>query len=70
MLRTLLRTERVTALTIVGLASDYCVLHTARDALREGFPVTIDPTAVRGIDPDDSRRALDELVAAGAVLEG
>ena len=67
-LRELLRTERVTAVTIAGLATDVCVLHTARDALREGLLVTIDRSAVRGIDEAGSRDALDELAAAGAVL--
>ena len=67
-LRALLRTERVTAVTIAGLATDVCVLHTARDALREGLLVTIDRSAVRGIDEAGSRDALDELAAAGAVL--
>ena len=65
-LRSLVRTERIVAATIVGLATDYCVLHTARDALREGLLITLDRAAVRGIDPDDSRRALEELADLGA----
>jgi nicotinamidase/pyrazinamidase len=54
--------------TIVGLATDYCVKHTALDALRHGFTVTVDSTATRGVDvePGDSERALDEVRAAGA----
>jgi nicotinamidase/pyrazinamidase len=65
-LRALLRTERVTAVTIGGLATDYCVLHTARDALDEGLLVNIPRDAIRGIDAAGSHRALDELAAAGA----
>jgi nicotinamidase/pyrazinamidase len=63
-----LREHGVDDLTIVGLATDYCVLNTARDALREGFTVRVDPAAVRGVDvePGDSERALEELRAAGA----
>jgi nicotinamidase/pyrazinamidase len=34
-LGTLLRTERVTEVTLTGLATDYCVAATARDALRD-----------------------------------
>jgi nicotinamidase/pyrazinamidase len=67
-LRDLLREEHVTAVTIVGLATDYCVRHTATDALREALIVTIDPTAVRGIDDHDSQQALSELSAAGATV--
>ena len=69
-LGTLLRTERVTAVTVTGLATDYCVAATARDALREGFLVTIDRAGVRGIDPEGSERALTELEGSGAVITG
>jgi nicotinamidase/pyrazinamidase len=67
-LRALLRTERVTAVTIGGLATDFCVLHTARDALREGLMVTIPREAIRGIDDAGTADALGELTAAGAIL--
>ena len=64
----LLRERGVDDVTVVGLATDYCVKQTAADALREGFRVAIDRAGVRGIDvePGDSERALDELRAAGA----
>jgi len=63
-----LRDRGVEELTIVGLATDYCVRNTALDALREGFAVRVDPAAVRGVEvePGDSERALEELRAAGA----
>lgn len=67
-LGSLVRTERIHAVTIAGLATDYCVLATARDALREGLAVTIPRAAVRGISDKDSERALDELAAAGAMI--
>jgi nicotinamidase/pyrazinamidase len=65
-----LRNEGVEQLTIVGLATDYCVKNTALDALHEGFGVRVDPTAVRGVDvaAGDSERALEELRAAGATV--
>ena len=67
-LEELLREHRTDEVTVVGLATDYCVRATALDALREGFAVTVDRAGVRGIDvePGDSERALDELRAAGA----
>lgn len=66
----LLRDRGIDRVTVVGLATDYCVKNTALDALRQGFGVTVDSTAVRGVDvhEDDSRRALEELRAAGAAL--
>jgi nicotinamidase/pyrazinamidase len=68
LLRQLLREEQVAAVTIVGLATDVCVLHTAQDALREALRVTIETAGVRGIDADDSRAALQDLSAAGALV--
>ena len=64
----LLRERDVDEVTVVGLATDYCVKETAADALREGFRVFVDREGIRGIDvqPGDSERALDELSAAGA----
>jgi nicotinamidase/pyrazinamidase len=63
-----LRDEGVDEVTIVGLATDYCVFNTARDALREGFGVRVDPAAVRGVDVEagDAERALEALRTAGA----
>jgi nicotinamidase/pyrazinamidase len=65
-----LRARGVDGLTVVGLATDYCVKNTALDALREGFTVRVDRAGVRGVDvrPGDSERALEELAAAGATV--
>jgi nicotinamidase/pyrazinamidase len=67
-LAAVLRGREVDHVTVVGLATDYCVRNTALDALREGFSVTVDSTATRGVDvePEDSARALDAVRAAGA----
>ena len=66
----LLREKGITELTVVGLATDYCVKNTALDALRNGFQVTVDSTAVRGVEvePGDSERALAEVRAAGGAV--
>src|SRR3954449_6169463 len=59
----ILRRNDIDAVTVVGLATDYCVRATALDAIREGFDVMVDPEGVRGIDvnPGDSERALAEV---------
>ncbi|MEA2256990.1 MAG: nicotinamidase/pyrazinamidase [Solirubrobacteraceae bacterium] len=67
-LATLLRERGIDRVTVAGLATDYCVRATALDALREGFDVTLDLAGSRGIDPESSRRALDEVRAAGGHL--
>jgi nicotinamidase/pyrazinamidase len=67
-LRSLLRTERIVAATIVGLATDFCVAATARDALSEGLIITVPREAVRGIDATGEASVLHELEALGAQL--
>ena len=69
-LEQILREKGITQVTVVGLATDYCVKNTALDALRAGFQVTVDTNAVRGVDvePGDSERALADVRAAGGVL--
>jgi nicotinamidase/pyrazinamidase len=67
-LEELLRERGIDQVTVVGLATDYCVKNTALDALREGFTVTVDSAATRGVDvaEGDSEQALAEVRAAGA----
>jgi len=64
----LLRERGIDRVTVVGLATDYCVKNTALDALRNGFTATVDSTATRGVDvePGDSEKALEQVRAAGA----
>lgn len=63
----LLRERGIDELTVVGLATDYCVKNTALDALREGFAVTVDAAAVRPVEVQqgDGERALEEIRTAG-----
>jgi nicotinamidase/pyrazinamidase len=68
----LLHDRGITKVTVVGLATDYCVKHSALDALREGFEVEIDTEAMRGVNvkPGDDERAIEEMVKAGAAAAG
>ena len=63
-----LHARGVTEVTIVGLATDYCVKATALDAMAAGFKVTVYADACRAVNvnPIDGDAALDELRAAGA----
>jgi nicotinamidase/pyrazinamidase len=69
-LEQLLRERGVDHVTVVGLATDYCVKNTALDALKAGFGVTVDSTAVRAVEvqPGDGQRALEEIRAAGGSI--
>jgi len=66
----LLREHAIDEVVVVGLATDYCVKHTALDALRLGMRVHVDEQAIRGVDvqPGDSERAIEEMRAAGATV--
>ncbi len=66
----LLREHGIGEVTVVGLATDYCVKHTALDALALGHRVTVDARATRAVDvrPGDGDRALAEVDAAGGTV--
>jgi nicotinamidase/pyrazinamidase len=70
-----LRREGVRRLFVGGLATDYCVLNTVKDALGEGFSVCLAVDAIRAVDAHtgDGRQAEATMARAGAVpvtLEG
>lgn len=64
----LLRMLNVKELFIAGLATDYCVKFSSLEAIKHGFKVTILLDAMQGVDlkPDDSRKAIKEIVGKGA----
>ena len=65
-----LRSRGVSALTFVGLATDYCVAYSALDAARLGFRATVLEGACRAIDLNGSlATARDQMRAAGVALE-
>ena len=66
-----LRTRGIEGLTMVGLATDFCVKFSALDARKLGFEVTLRPDLCRGIDLDGSlAAAMDEMAGAGVHLSG
>ena len=65
-----LRSRRVTAVTLVGLATDYCVAYSALDAARLGFKATVLEGATRAIDLNGSLAdARAKMRAADVALE-
>ena len=50
-------------LTIAGLAADYCVYYTIKDALSLGYEVTLSERLTRPISPEDFERQKRELTA-------
>jgi nicotinamidase/pyrazinamidase len=63
-----LRHQGVTDLTVLGLATDYCVRFTALDGRWLGFDITVVEDGCRAVElvDGDGGRALDEMRAAGA----
>lgn len=65
----LLREGGVRRVVVGGLATDYCVLNTVRDARRAGYDVVLLTNAIRAVDvhPGDGDQAIAEMRALGAV---
>jgi nicotinamidase/pyrazinamidase len=67
-----MRTQKVEAVVVGGLATDYCVKNTVLDAVKHGFKVKAVENAMRAVDlqPGDGERAIEEMRAAGAEIIG
>lgn len=68
LLADLLESLGVRRVYIGGLATDYCVKHSALDALKIGLDVYILADAIAGVNlqPEDSSQAMEEMVRCGA----
>jgi nicotinamidase/pyrazinamidase len=60
---------RIQRIYVGGLATDYCVVSTVRDALRLGFKVVVLEDCVRAVNvnADDGARAADAMRTLGAI---
>lgn len=65
-----LHASGVGRLFIGGLATEYCVLNTVKDALALGYHVCLLMDGIRAVNlqPDDGRKAEDEMIRLGVVL--
>lgn len=62
-----LRERGLTDLTLVGLATDFCVAYSALDAIREGFSATVRLDGCRAIDLGGSLAAMTEKMREAGV---
>jgi len=60
-----LRDRAVKKVYVCGLAADYCVAFTAKDALKENFETYIVEDATRAIDAAGYSKVRDEIITLG-----
>jgi nicotinamidase/pyrazinamidase len=68
-LNTLLQTDGVTDIDVVGLAQSHCVKHTALDAVNLGFKTRVLTDLTAPVSEELGRLAEEEMLAAGVTLE-
>ncbi len=63
-----LRAQNIRRVFVGGLATDYCVLNTVKDARRFSYEVSLLADAIRAVNvkPDDGRNAAAEMQRLGA----
>jgi len=70
-LDTVLKLNGIKTLIIYGLATDYCVKATALDAVDLGYEVFLIKDFCRGVSPESTEKALQELKEKGiTIIEG
>lgn len=63
-----LRRNGIEKVVVYGLATDYCVRATAIDAAKAGYKVIMIEELCRGVAPDTSKKALEEMKKAGVII--
>jgi nicotinamidase/pyrazinamidase len=63
-----LRSAGISRVLIGGLATDYCVLNTVKDAIKHGYEVLLlqDAMAAVNVQPEDGEKAIEEMTSLGA----
>lgn len=64
----LLKKDKIDKVVVYGIATDYCVRATALDAATAGYKVIMIKNLSRGVAPDTSQKAIDEMKAKGIVV--
>jgi len=67
-LNQLLKKNGIRKLVVYGIATDYCVRATALDGLAAGYKVFLIKNLCRGVAPDTSQKAIEEMKAKGIVV--
>ena len=64
-----LSSEGISRVLVGGLATEYCVLNTVKDALKQGYQVLLLQDAIEAVNvqPKDGEKAMDEMTSLGAI---
>ena len=64
-----LKKDGIKNLIVFGLATDYCVKATAIDAIDAGYTVTLVEGLSKGVAPETTTQALDDMKAKGILVK-
>ena len=64
----ILKKHGIQELIVYGIATDYCVKATAIDAADAGYKVTVVEGLSKGVAPETTAKALEEMKAKGITL--
>jgi nicotinamidase/pyrazinamidase len=64
----ILKENGIKEIIVYGIATDYCVKATAIDAVDAGYKVTVVEGLSKGVAPETTAEALDEMKAKGITL--
>jgi nicotinamidase/pyrazinamidase len=65
---TVLKRNGISEVIVYGIATDYCVKATAIDALNAGYKVTVVESLCKGVAPDTTLKALEEMKSKGIAV--
>jgi nicotinamidase/pyrazinamidase len=64
----ILKKDKINKLVVYGIATDYCVRATVLNAVALGYKVILIKNLSRGVAPDTSQKAIEEMKAKGIVI--
>lgn len=66
-----LREKQINDITVMGLATDYCVKFTTLEAVKLGFKTTLLLKGCRGVElkPGDCKKAIEDMRRAGVIIQ-
>ena len=64
----LLKKEKIDRVVVYGIATDYCARATALDAAAAGYKVIVIKNLSRGVAPDTTQKAIEEMKSKGVTI--